>query len=362
MRSRVIAVGSTTHRNRIGRVFSLWLTAREAGLQFRYIGVDDGPMWEPLREHEEFLADVRTGRDLADVERQVAAAIGPDATILVCKPRPELLALARKFTRSAPVLVDIDDPELLDPWGDSTLLVRAKRVVRTGPSQFRFGWARRAVTTMNVITSNPLLQQLYGGGLVPHVRDAAPTPAPRPPKSDGFVVGFVGTIREHKGITELRAAVAELGQRHDVRLRITAPAPPDARPWEDWVGHTTLAEGRSLLASCHATAIVSRPGVWGDLQLPVKLIDAMATGVPAVITARPPLLWAAGGSATVVRDDSVSDLTEALALLAEDPGLGSALGAAAWRRALCTFTPAAAAPALDEAIEHAEAEHRRTRR
>ena len=104
MRPRVIAIGSTTNRNRIGRVFSLWLTARAAGLEFRYIGVEDGPLWEPLRGHEEFLADVSTGRDLADVERQVTAASGRHTTVLVCKPRPELLRLARKLTGSVPPL------------------------------------------------------------------------------------------------------------------------------------------------------------------------------------------------------------------------------------------------------------------
>ena len=110
MRSSVIAVGSTTQRNRIGRVFSLWLTARAAGLRFQYIGIDDGPVWEPLREDAEFLADVRTGQDLADVERQVVAASGADSIVFVCKPRPELLRLGEKLARSQPVIVDIDDP------------------------------------------------------------------------------------------------------------------------------------------------------------------------------------------------------------------------------------------------------------
>jgi len=359
MRRRVIAIGSSTGRNRVGRVYSLWLTARAAGLEFRYVTLEDGPMWEPLREHEEFLADVRTAPDLADVERQVADAAGPDAIVMVCKPRPELVRLGRKLAGSLPVVVDVDDPELLDPWGDASLLLRAKRVVRLGPSRVRFRWAHRAVRTMNVVTSNPLLQDVYGGGLVPHVREVAAGPTRRPPRSAPFVVGFIGTVREHKGIRELRTAVATLARRREVRLRLTAPPPADAFPWEDWVGPTTLERGRELLESCHAVAIVSRPGVWGDLQLPVKLVDAMASGIPAVTTARPPMLWAAGGSTIVVRDDGVDDMAAAFSLLAEDPDLANALGAAAWRRACSTFTPAAAAPALVDAIERSEAEHRR---
>ncbi len=355
LRSRIIAVGSTTSRNRIGRAFSLWLTAREAGLNFQYIGIDDGSLWEPLREHQEFRADVRTARDLADLRRQVEASTGPGAILVVCKPRPELLRLSREFTGTLPVIVDIDDPELLDPWGRSTLVLRAKRVVRFGPAQFRFGWARRVVRSMHVITSNPLLQAIYGGEVVPHVREAAASPVRHDHQHDRFTVGFVGTPREHKGIEEIRAAVADLARERDVRLRITAPAPPDAQAWEEWVGQTSLMEGRKLLEACDAVAIASRPGSWGDLQLPVKLIDAMAVGVPAVITSRPPLVWAAAGSALVVRDGCVPELRDALALIADDPDLARALGAAAWRRARTTFTPAAAAPHLVHAIERAEA-------
>ncbi|MBK5286862.1 MAG: glycosyltransferase [Acidimicrobiia bacterium] len=354
---RIVAIGSTIHRNRLGRVFSLWLTARAAGVEFRYFGVDDGSVWEPLRGHEEFLADVQTAPDLAGVEREVAGALGVGATMLVCKPRPELLKLSRKFTGSMPVVVDIDDPELVDPWGDTTLVVRAKRIARSGPSQFRFGWARRTVQGMHVITSNPLLQDLYGGGLVPHVREATSAPTPRPTTAEPFVVAFIGTIREHKGLADIREAVAALAQQRAVQLCITAPPPVDARPWEQWLGNTTLGEGRALLERAHAVAIVSRPGAWGDRQLPVKLIDAMASGVPAVITPRPPLVWAAGGSAIVVRDGWVTDLTDALRLLADDPELGRALGEAAWRRARELFTPTAAAPHLVEALERAADEH-----
>jgi glycosyltransferase involved in cell wall biosynthesis len=360
MRPRVVALGSTTTRNRIGRVFSLWLTAREAGLDFTYLTVDDGPMWEPLRDHEEFLACVRTAPDLAELERRIVADLGPDTTVLVCKPRPELVRLARRIEDVAPVVVDIDDPELLDPWGDATMLVRAKRIARNGRTPYRFGWTRRAVRSMHVITSNPLLQELYGGHLVPHVRVAGSAPEGRATSDDVFRIGFVGTLREHKGVTELRAATAELARRRDVRLSITAPAPPDAFPWEDWVGHTSLEAGRELLGACDAVAIVSRPGVWGDRQLPVKLIDAMAAGVPTVVTARAPLLWATGGAAVVVRDGSAADMAEALALLADDVRLASTIATAAWRRACDAFTPAAAAPMLLEAVHHAATGRRRS--
>jgi glycosyltransferase involved in cell wall biosynthesis len=359
--SRLIAIGSTTRRNRIGRAFSLWLTAREAGLPFRYIGIDDGPVWEPLREHQEFRSDVRVASGIADLEQQVAAEVGPDAVLMICKPRPELVSLGRRLARSAPVIVDIDDPELEVGWGATRLRSKAALVARYGPSRFRFGWAKRVVKRMNVITSSPILQSRYGGEVVPHVREAVSVPTAHDRDSAVFRVGFIGTPRPYKGIEEVRAAMAGLATEREVRLCITAPPPDDARPWEEWVGATSLEAGRQLLDNCDAVAIVSHPGPWGDLQVPVKLVDAMHAAVPAVITPRPPLLWAAGGSSIVVPDDCVSEIESAFRLIADDRNLAHGLQGAARRRALSTFTPAAAAPQLLAAIDRAGADHRRAR-
>jgi hypothetical protein len=359
VRSQLIAMGSTMRRNRLGRAFSLWLTARAAGLRFRYVAIDDGPLWEPLREHQAFTSEVRAATNVADMERQVAAEIGPSSVLVVCKPRPELLALSQKLARSAPVIVDVDDPELEIGWGTTRLRSRAALIARYGPSRFRFGWARRTVRRMHVITSNPMLQTLYGGEVVPHVRKPIPPSAIRSFDAAPFTVGFVGTPRPYKGIDEVRAAIAELAVERAVRLCITAPPPDDAQPWEDWVGATSMEEGLRLLDGCDAAAIVSRPGPWGDLQVPVKLIDAMHAAVPAVITPREPLLWTAAGSAVVVPGCRPSEISQAFRLLADDSGLAKSLGAAAQRRARTMFTPTAAAPQLLAAIDRADAAHRR---
>ena len=167
---------------------------------WRYIGVDDGPFWEPLREHEEFRADVRVASDISDLERQVAAEMGPDAVLMICKPRPELLSLGRTLGRSVPAIVDIDDPELEVRWGTTKLRSRAALVARYGPSRFRFGWAKRVAKRMNVITSNPVLQSRYGGEVVPHVREAVPVPTAQGRDPALFRVGLIGTPPAHKGI------------------------------------------------------------------------------------------------------------------------------------------------------------------
>ena len=317
-------------------------------------------MWEPLRDHEEFLACVRTAPDLAELERVLTADLGPDTTVLVCKPRPELVRLARGIEHVAPVIVDIDDPELLDPWGDATMLVRAKRIARNGRTPYRFGWTRRAVRSMHVITSNPLLQELYGGHLVPHVRVAASAPEGRATSDDVFRIGFVGTLREHKGVTELRAATAELARRRDVRLSITAPAPPDAFP----VGGLGRAHeprgGQGAARRVRRGRDRVAPGRLGRPPAPREAHRRDGRGRP---DRRHRPTRRCSGPPAAPRSSSATaphaDMAEALALLADDVRLASTIATAAWRRACDAFTPAAAAPMLLEAVHHAATGQRR---
>src|SRR5262249_4672677 len=163
---------------------------RSAGLDFRYLGIDDGPLWEPLREHEMFRSDVRVVADIADLERQAVHEIGSDSVGLGCKPRPEVLALGRKLGRWGPGGGVMRDPEL--GWGATKLRSRAALIARYGPSRFRFRRAKRTVKQMHVITSNPSLQDLYGGEIVPHVREVTARSGTQASSGSLFTVGFIG--------------------------------------------------------------------------------------------------------------------------------------------------------------------------
>ena len=118
--------------------------------------------------------------------------------------------------------------------------------------------------------------------------------------------------------------------------------------------------GRRVLAGSDAVAILSQPGIWGELQFPVKLVDAMLGSMPVIITPRASLLWAMGGTGVVVPDGSVDEIVAALTRLADDTAFARELGAAARQRALGMFTPAAAAPHFREAVERVHVKRTRT--
>jgi glycosyltransferase involved in cell wall biosynthesis len=191
-----------------------------------------------------------------------------------------------------------------------------------------------------------VLQQWYGGTLVPHVRPAVPAP----PQSAGrdVVVRFVGSPRGHKGLDVLRAAVARTAG-DGVRLDVTADPPADAAPWEGWLGQTSVAQGRDLVATADVVALPSLPGGWSRAQLPAKLVDAMILGRAVVASDLPPLRWGLGDAGLLVPPGDVDALAAALQAL-RDPATRLGYGTAAHRRGSAVFGVAAVAPVFEAVV------------
>jgi len=149
-------------------------------------------------------------------------------------------------------------------------------------------------------------------------------------------VGFVGSNKPHKGVPVLREAVALLADE-GFTLTVTSEAPPDAAPWESWIGTTTLAEGQELIRRVDIAVIPSLDIPMARGQLPAKLMDAMLAGRAVVTTAVPPLPWGLQGAGIVIPTASRAHITAALRKLA-DPDARARLGADARDLALARFT------------------------
>ena len=199
------------------------------------------------------------------------------------------------------------------------------------------------------MVSNPVLQRMYGGDLVPHVREVGP--APRRSTSSEPVVRFVGSARQHKGVGVLRSAVAALSDR-GVTLEVTAPAPRDPAPWERWLGETDVAEGARLVADADIVAVPSLPTAWSPAQLPAKLVDAMMAGRSVVASATEPVVWALGDAGVTVPPGDTDALSAAIRALC-DPSRRLELGRSARARAEAMFSIAAVAPVFESAATRA---------
>ena len=178
---------------------------------------------------------------------------------------------------------------------------------------------------------------MYGGVIIPHVRepgDVLPVGDSRRP-----IVRFVGSPGSHKGLDVLREAIARLAD-DGFRLAVTASPPDDARPWEQWLGRTSIEQGRQLVATADIIALPSRDFGWAKAQLPAKLMDAMMLGRTVVASDIEPIRWALDEPDLLVEPGSATALTDGLRRLA-DPDLRARYSARLRERAERRFSVAA---------------------
>lgn len=328
---------ASAQNNAVGRAYVLGELLNHLGWRSRIVSLDRTRWWSVMAtlpfEERCYYVD-RDPSAWADADLNIAVKFLPATYSTVC--------LLRKL-HGTPVVVDIDDADVLAAI--HTMSLRQ----RLGLVNPRVGWRHhpirlrrlhRKVLSETLTTSNPTLDRIYNGVVIPHARRHIKSPSA--PKPGDLSVAFVGTTRSHKGLVELRAAIDRLAS-DGYRLVVTAEAPPDCRPWERWVGETTFEEGMSIVREASIVAIPSRRNEYSYHQLPAKLIDAMMLGRAVVASDLPPIRWALGGHGILVEPGSVDGLTAALRLLKSE-ALRSALGAAANRHAVSCFSVDAVAP------------------
>lgn len=297
------------------------------GFQFPRYGE---AVWKPLR-HAPFRTIAIPGAPFPEFQQtleRLATRIDADV-VVACKARlPSVqLGLMLKAFRNRPLLIDVDDYELSffrnrDPLAD---IAGQSAEALTHP--FEEAWTRFTENLLpcadRLLVSNPAIAAKFGGAIVPHARnetkfDPERHDAPRARERLGVcaedkVVLFVGTPRPHKGVVEILDAVRSHG-RPDYRFVIVGTPPEDAfakelaerggdtlhllpdQPFEDLPALMVAADLVCLLQDPDSE--ISR------YQLPAKVVDAMAMGVPVLATSVPPLEG-------LIKDELIESVTAA---------------------------------------------------
>lgn len=336
---------------------------------------DDGSLDVTARRGSRLPRFAATFRDLA---RLATAPV-----LLAVKPRPSSFGVAlwaRRRTHAA-VVLDIDDWDLAGVYGLGEVAQRLREIATLADPYSNLYLrllGRRAGSADAVTVASPPLRALFGGTLVPHVRDTA---ALDPARFDRGAcraelgigaepaVVFLGTPRPHKGLEELAAAVGRLGDI-GARLVIVGAEPGDAyaarlagiggaavtllppRPW-DRIGPTLVA--------ADAVALPQRDLPFAHAQIPAKLFDAMALARPIVATAVGWMPEVLDGCGIIVPPGDVEALAAALRGVLTDPRRAATLGAAARARCVARFSWDAARPVLEGVVAEALARRRRRR-
>jgi glycosyltransferase involved in cell wall biosynthesis len=148
-----------------------------------------------------------------------------------------------------------------------------------------------------------------------------------------------------KGLVHLLEAVAKLRTERDVRLTVVGTARPggpaelalDRLALRDAVRFTGFLPEPELVALLQSAAVVAIPSLYEGFSLPA--VEAMACATPLVTTDAGALPEVVGTKAGLrVKAGDVGELTAALALVLDSPGLGEQLGRAGRRRVLESYT------------------------
>ena len=247
-----------------------------------------------------------------------------------------IIGLLYKLIWQAQVIVDIDDEELAFVGADhpvtapSELEVPVDDLTGKAATQLAVGLSRYFD---GITVSNPALQRVYGGEVIPHARDEvsfSPSLARRRFNralfgipDDCKVVLFSGTPRKHKGIFDIAESLATLG-RGDVRFVLVGDFPFSdvkeellrirgvnfqfvaGQSYRDTADVGSIGDVVVLLQDAESRA--------AEFQVPAKLTDALAMGLTVLAQELPALsdLGAAGAFQPVTRQSLTSALATAL--------------------------------------------------
>ena len=338
----LLFVASDLADGSLGRAYCLWLIAQELGWPARVVSLKGDRVWPPLA-HTDFAQACHRATNREQIDHFARQC----SLIIAVKPLPDSFGVAVEVSRSTnvPLLLDIDDPDLEFVLGWRPL--RLAIGLRLFERDLYRSYEQMAELAPHYVSmsSNPALAARHNSLLMPHLRQDLGEGT----NEHSNTVAFVGTPRRHKGISVLRQAIHLIPPEVRPTLIITAPPPHDARPWERWIGVTSIDQGLDIVRTASVIAIPSLDTPYAQGQLPVKLIDAMMFGKSIVASDVSPIRWALddGRCGTLVRPGDAHALSQAL-IAGFDNVQSTERSHNARTRALDLFTPCAQAEPFRE--------------
>lgn len=305
------------------------------------------------------------------------------------RPVPNLLARALDFGEGLEAVLDEQADTLRlchfrDPWGGVPIVARAGRRYRTVyevnglpsielPALYpalgaatlakiraaeAFCWARadRLVVPSATLRDNLIALGAPGGRIVviPNGADPRPTPPPPADAPPRYLLYF-GALQPWQGVETALRALALLADLPDLALVVCAAGSPRrARPYERLAARLGLAdrvrwqynlpEDELAPWRAHATIALAPladcPRNVAQGCCPLKILEAMAAGVPVVASDLPVVreVIADGEDGWLVRPDRPAALARAIRLLLDYPDRRRAIGEAARRKIAAGYT------------------------
>jgi len=303
MQERVfVVVGDSAKANALGRALSMAITSEQLG-RTRIVAVDDGPVWIGASQFfaqdriETFKAAAwkQLSRELSDLAESV------DLTVWFSKGTSPLDKVARYLRKhsTATVVADFDDDDvaIMRSFRRQSLKNRIKMPPfrRKSPRRLLLSQALIARAAHGLTFSSHTLESVYASrfsnksqpsAIVAHTR--RPTEVTRRIGGSTLRLGFIGTIRAHKGIIHLTKLVRDDPRTQGVTFRQQWRPPADLLSrWSELDPSLPLSQVYEqidwLVLPMDSTDPAARH------QLPAKVVDAANSGCPVVATPTPVL-------------------------------------------------------------------------
>ncbi|MHB0869180.1 MAG: glycosyltransferase family 4 protein [Chloroflexota bacterium] len=291
--------------------------------------------------------------------------------VYACKPKATSMgvALLARRRRKLPLVVDVDDREIYHCYPYSyhvakNLLLSLRQWRH--PNAFPLTLAMdRLVRNADQVTSvSSYFQRLFGGTIVPQAVDTDLFDPARYDRAalrrewglDGHrVVLFLGRPLPHKGLDEIVKAV-EMSNHPEVRLVVVGGWTPFVERLRGmkrvlFLGPQPFEKGPAFLAMADVVMVPQRANPIALGQMPTKLPEAMAMGVPVIASAISDIPEQIGDGGIVVAPGDLPGLARALDRLLEDDALARQMGQVARLRAERLFSMTAVRPTIERVFE-----------
>ena len=312
--------------NPVGRAYLLadiaaqFCNAKLIGPIFQRYG---SQLWGPLRNQTRLSIETFRGAALKEylnllidqVEKEYPAPI-----VYVSKARlPSIIfGLLMKLRHGSAVVVDVDDHELSFFRGAAPLnldeaLIAARRLPELAEMPFDEIWTRLTESLLSLAdqltVSNVALRNRFGGTIIRHARNEAifrVTPERRRQvraefglTDEDIVIVFVGTPRPHKGIFEIADALERIADNRLVFVMVgTITDKSVLNTFAKYKRARILKFEDQPFDRLHevvsigdvAPVLQRSDSEISDYQIPAKLTDAIALGIPVLATEVAPLV------------------------------------------------------------------------
>lgn len=337
--------------------------------------VDESGIWDPLANKYDYVP-IKTGsrvyqfpRSIPEFRRRISGDV-----LWARKPRGVSfgLGLILRHLDDIPLLLDIEDWEAgLITTNRSFPWLRAIPDLIDCNSLYYTSLLESLTSRASGVTvSNTFLQSKFGGELIPHVRNESVFDPERFDSNkvreelglpmDKYLITFIGTPRQHKGVHIIAEAIAEMN-RDDVRLLVVgADESPyteklrriagdrlitvDPQPFDDVPKWVSVAD---LVAVPQDDA----KGISG--QIPAKVFDAMAMGVPVIYTPISDLPEILDGCGIRIERADPGLLKKAIVDLLEEPDRRHRLGQAGRRRFVRQYSVQSCVASVEQLLQTA---------